>query len=347
MGEPAREPVDALHPRLHHALLRALPPRREARHMAQHRRAIGNDQCRRRRRCRRADVGDEIADREIGLVAHRGDHGQRRLVDRLRDGLLVVRPQVLDRAAAPADDQHVDLGARVGGAYRLRDLGGRAGALHRGRVDDHAQRGPAPAQRREQVGQCGGARRGDDAHGAGIRRQRSLAFDREPAGGVEARLEAGILLVEGTESRQPRRLDVELELAARLVDRRGGAHFDLQAVLEREARKLRLVAEEHAAHLRARVLQIEVAVPGRRAREVGYLARHPDEADVAFEQQAHRADEQGDRQHRRAVAGRRIRGNHRHRAATRGRSSRRTIHRYRPIEAFDKIGAGASLSWTA
>ena len=74
-----------------------------------------------------------------------------------RDDLLVERPQVLDRPAAARDDQHVDFGARVGDADGLGDLGRGAGALHGGRIEDHARGGPAPAQRGQDVAQRGGA----------------------------------------------------------------------------------------------------------------------------------------------------------------------------------------------
>ena len=62
-------------------------------------------------------------------------------------GLLVERPQVLDRAAAARDDQHIDLGALVGDADRARDLGCGLRALHGRRIDHDAQRGPAARER--------------------------------------------------------------------------------------------------------------------------------------------------------------------------------------------------------
>src|SRR6266481_3477896 len=68
---------------------------------------------RRRRRRRRASVGDETRDREIDLVADRGDDGQSGSDDGARDTLLVERPEVLERAAAAADDQHLERGVGV------------------------------------------------------------------------------------------------------------------------------------------------------------------------------------------------------------------------------------------
>ena len=69
-----------------------------------------DDHLRRRRRRRRAHVGDEVGDRDVGFVADRRDDRHRHARDRARDDLLVERPQILDRAAAAADDHDVDAG---------------------------------------------------------------------------------------------------------------------------------------------------------------------------------------------------------------------------------------------
>ncbi len=57
------------------------------------------------RRC--ALVGDEVGDRDVGLVADAADDRNAARVDRARDGFLVERHQVLERAAAAGEDQHV------------------------------------------------------------------------------------------------------------------------------------------------------------------------------------------------------------------------------------------------
>ena len=220
-----------------------------------------------------------------------GDDRKPRLEHRLRHGLLVERPQVLDRAATAHHQQHVDLGPHVGGPDRLRDFGGGALALDRGRIEDHRQRRPAASQRGEHVAQRRRAQRRHDADRARVRRQRALARGIEPARGVEARLQSGEAFIQRADAREPCGFDVELELAPRLVEACGGPHLDGDAVLQRKADVLRLVAEEHAAHLRARVLQVEIAVARRRAGEVGDLARDPDQPDVALQQQADGGDE--------------------------------------------------------
>ena len=54
-------------------------------------------------------VGDEIGDGEIGLVADGGDHRDAAAVDGLHHRRLVEGPQVLVAAPAAADDQDVRL----------------------------------------------------------------------------------------------------------------------------------------------------------------------------------------------------------------------------------------------
>ena len=210
--------------------------------------------------------------------------------------LLVERPQVLDRAAAAPDDQHVDFAPCVGGADGGGDLGRRAGALDAAGIDDHRERGPAARERRQHVVQR--RRRAVEvtiptARGnAGSGRLRS---SREPAGRLEPRLEAGELLVQRAQAGEADRLDVELELAARFVDRRRGAQLDGEAVPEREARMLRLVAKEHAGDLRRGVLEVEVAVPGGGPREAGDLPGDPEQADLALDDAPGRRHQQRNR----------------------------------------------------
>ena len=66
-----------------------------------------DDEFRGRRGCRRAEVGDEIGDRDVGLVSHRRDHRYRHACDRARHHFLVERPQIFDRSAAATDDDDI------------------------------------------------------------------------------------------------------------------------------------------------------------------------------------------------------------------------------------------------
>ena len=64
------------------------------------------------RRRRRAQVGDEVGDREVGLVADGRDRRDRGGRDRARDALLVEGPQVLEAAAAAREHDHVEAAER-------------------------------------------------------------------------------------------------------------------------------------------------------------------------------------------------------------------------------------------
>jgi len=71
-----------------------------------------------------------------------------------RDDFFVESPQVLDAAAAAADDQHVALGAGIRGADCRRDLRACARALHRRRIDDHRDRRHAALERGQHIAQA-------------------------------------------------------------------------------------------------------------------------------------------------------------------------------------------------
>ena len=134
-------------------------------------RAIRHDERRGAGGRRRARVGDEVADREVGLVADAGHDRHARLEHGARDDLLVERPQVLDRAAAAATISTSTSARAFAGADRRRDLLRGALALHGGRIEDRRARA---GQRRASVvrmsRQRRGARRRDDADRARIRR---------------------------------------------------------------------------------------------------------------------------------------------------------------------------------
>src|SRR4029450_3632527 len=93
---------------------------------------------------------------------------------------------------------------------------------------------------------------------------------------------------------EPHRLDSELELAARLVQRRNRPHFDREPIFELAVGELGAMPEEHAAPLGRRILQVEVAMTGCSAREVRDFTRHPDEPELSLEQVTRRAYEDRD-----------------------------------------------------
>jgi hypothetical protein len=169
---------------------------------------IRDRQRRRGGRCGRAQIGDEIANGEVGFMTDAADNWDSRLQHGARDRFLVESPKILDRPAAAADDEHVDLGALARRGDGRRDLESRPVALHRRRIQDHRQCWHPALERRQDVGERRGARRRDKADRARESRQRTLALCAEPTGGLELGLESGELLVARADTRQPHGFDI-------------------------------------------------------------------------------------------------------------------------------------------
>ena len=78
-----------------------------------------------------ADVGDQVDQRVVLLVADRRDHGRRAGGDRPADQLVGEREQILDAAASPSQHDQVHLRVGVEQPQRPGDPRRRARALHR------------------------------------------------------------------------------------------------------------------------------------------------------------------------------------------------------------------------
>ncbi len=87
----------------------------------------------------------------------------------------------------------------------------------------------------------------------------------------------------------------ELEFAARFVETHAGPEQHLHAVAGREAYGEVPLAEHGAAHLGVFVLQREIPVAGRRAREIRKLARDPERRQRAFQEATGLAVQAADR----------------------------------------------------
>ena len=130
---------------------------------------VGHDQLGRDRRRGGPDVGRELRERHVRLVAD-ADHDRPRMRgDGAHDGLLVEGPEVLERAAAAGEDDDVH-GAPRGrvrpaaeAAQRADDglLGTRA--LHLAGAHDDARQRPAARDDAVHVVEDGARQRGDDA----------------------------------------------------------------------------------------------------------------------------------------------------------------------------------------
>ena len=141
MHKSARNQIQILHAQLKRTLHGFPPPGAHGAGARAQCQAIGNDQGRGASGRGRARIGDEVADRKIGLVADAADNWNARLKNRQRYRFFVECPQVLDRAAAATEDQHIHFSARVRGGYGRNDARDRDGALHGGRIDDDRRAG--------------------------------------------------------------------------------------------------------------------------------------------------------------------------------------------------------------
>src|SRR5581483_6884749 len=94
---------------------------------------------------------------------------------------LIERPEILERSAAAAHDQHVDAAGRAELADGRRDQRRRTIALHRHGMDPNAEAGTAPLEYREDVADRRARRRGHDPDASWEHRQGSLPRKIEPA----------------------------------------------------------------------------------------------------------------------------------------------------------------------
>ena len=298
MNQPAREVVDRLHAGLEIALD---APSEASDQDPDPRQQLVAGRARELRGCgrgRRPHVRREVGDREVGLVPDADHDRNRRGADRARDPLVVESAQVLDAAAAAAQDQHVALGASSRGGERFDDLGRRRFALDGGRVDDHRDRRVAPPQRRQDVPQRCSGLRSDHADRARVGGQRPLRRRIEQTLALELVAQAQESLVQGAEPRRTHELDVQLEVAARLVERDQRPHLDLHPVARLPVEEHAAAAKHDAPHLSRAVLQGEVEMTRAGLQEVRDLAGDPGERQAMLEEIADAPIERGNAEDR-------------------------------------------------
>ena len=137
---------------------------------------VGDDQPCRSRRRRGANVGGEVAERRVLLVADRGDDRHRAARDRPNETLVAERQQVLEAAAATGDHDHVEPGHLAQAAQRVDDRRRGARALDVGLRDDDVRRREARLDPGEDVPLRGGVVAGDEADRARPDRQGPLSL---------------------------------------------------------------------------------------------------------------------------------------------------------------------------
>ncbi|MNC12986.1 hypothetical protein D3C75_607160 [compost metagenome] len=239
-------------------------------------------------------VGGEVADGDVHLVAHSAHHRNGGACDGAGHRLLVEAPEIFKGAAAATDDEHIHLGAAVGKSDGRDYLGDGGAALHLGRVDEDRQIRGAALEHRQHVVQGGAGGRGDQPHGAGLTRQRALAALVEQPFGAEAALE--LLEAQGQHA-VPGGLhgfDDELVVAAGLIEGDPRLHQYLHAILRSERHPAVVALEHGAAHLGRDVFQGEVPVARAWHRQVGELPRQPHQPQILLQYHAHGAVEAGD-----------------------------------------------------
>ena len=224
-----------------------------------------------------AEVGDEVGDGEVGLVADGGDDGQMRGGDGAGEGLVVEGGEVFDGASAAGDEDEV-------GAFEVlvepADAGNDAArtgrSLHDGGVDEEVEAGVAAADDGDDVADDGPGGGGDDADAVRERREGAFAVGVEEAFICKAALELLEGKLQGTRSARLQGFSDELELASTFVDGDAAADEDGEAVHRFEAEELGLAAEEDDGKLGFAVLEGEVDVAGGGGAAVGDLTFYPD-----------------------------------------------------------------------
>ena len=261
---PLRGPRDRPPPPLEGA-----PQRRVE--LRQHR----NDDLGRVRRRGRPHVGDLVRERRVGLVADRGDDGDRRSEDRARDRLLVEGPEVLDAAAAPARDHQLDLATQPGAPDALRDVQRGAVALDADGHEDQVRAREAVEDDLQEVVDRGAVRRRHERDAAREERQRPLARGVEDAFRRELRPKRAQHRFARSDARglHPRHDDLVAAILGVDRDAPGDAHLEALGRREREHPRAR-VPHDRVDPAR-RVLKGEVEVPGRRALDLADRALRP------------------------------------------------------------------------
>src|SRR5690554_6798208 len=240
--------------------------------LLQHGPGVGAEQFGGRRGGGGAYVGNEVADGYIGLVPDNTDHGGAAGGHGPGDHFLVERPEILQRATAPGQDQGVEAGP-VGPFQRLYYLRRRLAALDGRGADHQFDEGRAPAEHADDVTHRRAAGRGDDADPGRVRGQRALALGSEQALGLQPGLERLECLAQCAVAGGFYRIEDHLVVAASFIETDPAAGAYQQAVTQVHAHPGRLLAEQGTAYLGTAVLEGEVQVAGGRAGEVRQLAR--------------------------------------------------------------------------
>lgn len=213
-------------------------------------------------------VGGKVGDREVGFVADPADHRDRAGTNGACNAFVVEGPEIFDAASTAADNEDVAITALARCADRVGDLCCGAVTLHRGGVEHDADMRRATGQGAQNVAQRSGLRRGDDADTPREGGKRAFGRTGEKPFTLQPVLELQKFFVEIADAGSSCCLDIQLEIAARLVKRDEYPGLDVLAVFQSPAENLRTVAEHHTAHLGGGILQRKIDVAGTGAAQV-------------------------------------------------------------------------------
>ena len=228
-----------------------------------------------------------------------GDQGDTRGGGGADDDFLVEAPEILDRASATGDDEHVGAGNRAAGGKGVEardgagDLGRAGGALDGHGPDEHAAGKPV-AQAVEDVADHGAGGRSDDAYDAGEVGERFLA------GGVEEALgsEGCLAFLEHRHERADAGggdvLDDHLVLGLARKGCQPARRDDFHPFLGALGEAGGLAFPADCGEDGAVVLEVEIDVAGGRAGDAANLAPDADEAEFALDHALDGAREVGD-----------------------------------------------------
>src|SRR5216684_1842844 len=223
-------------------------------------------------RRRRAQVGYEVADGEVGLVSDRGDRRDGAVSHRASHRFFVEGPQVLERSPSTADQKDiVHLPAREV-ADGDGDLTRRIPSLHPHGIDLHVKAGEAPAEDVQHIPDGGAGRTGDD------RDPRRQHRDRLFSGWVEQPLVGELLLelferqLQCAQTSRLHRHRVELKLSLLFVKGQPSSDDELQSVLDSEAKEARIRGKKDHPHLRAGIFDRKIEVAGGGTYDIRRLA---------------------------------------------------------------------------
>src|SRR5690606_16330570 len=243
-----------------------------------------------------AYIGDEVADGNIRLVADGADNRRVAGGDGAGHLFLVERPQILQGAATPSDDQCIKpgpVGALQSTYYLRRGLP----SLYRSGADDQLDKGCAAAEYADDVPHRCAAGRGDHADARRVGGQGALALGSEQALVLQFQLERLERLAQRAVAGRLQGVENHLVVAAPFVQADPATGTHQQAVAQVHAHPGGILAEQGAAYLGATVLEGEIHVAGRRARQVGQLALDPDLREDLLQQSARPGIELADGQH--------------------------------------------------